>query len=143
MARQVEWLCLSDPADYEGLGELEQHLRAAKLPYCTIAPGGSVSEQLARAQAVLVLLSADYLANNGIELDLIMQQYGQRGISVVPVLWRPAPWQDGPLSALPALPANGRAVTVWSNRDAAWMAVLDGLRCEAPLRRKRMVLLQG
>lgn len=48
--------------------------------------------------------------------------------TVVPIIVRPADWQHGPLGSLQALPADGRPVSRWPDRDQAWLNVTQGLR---------------
>jgi hypothetical protein len=46
---------------------------------------------------------------------------------VIPIIVRPAYWKRTPLSKLQALPRNARAITEWSNRDKAWLNVVEGI----------------
>ena len=36
-------------------------------------------------------------------------------------------WQRAPFGKLQALPKDGKAVTLWPDRDSAWRQVADGI----------------
>lgn len=40
----------------------------------------------------------------------------------------PLPHEGRPLARLQALPANAKPVTGWSNRDQAYLLILEGIR---------------
>lgn len=99
-----------------------------------LAAGDVLAEQfaakLAQAQVVLLLLSADLMASEPCQsmLDQVQFEQGARDLQVVPVLARPVDWGGIGLQCLPALPRNGKAVSLWTDRDAAWLDVAAGIR---------------
>ncbi len=88
-----------------------------------IRPGQSwdaeISEQLATADLLLLLVSADFINSDYIwsnELAVAMQRHQRGEASVVPVLVRPCLIDDAPFAALQGLPTDLRAVMSWPNR---------------------------
>jgi hypothetical protein len=47
---------------------------------------------------------------------------------VVPIILRPVDWCDAPFSKLMALPTDGKPVSIWRNRDEAYLDVTNGVR---------------
>ncbi len=46
----------------------------------------------------------------------------------IPVILRPCDWTITPFSRPQALPRNGKPVTTWANRDAAFTDIARGIR---------------
>ncbi len=44
------------------------------------------------------------------------------------VILRPCSWKGSPFSKLPILPDNGKPITTWSNADAAFLSIVQGIR---------------
>ena len=77
-----------------------------------------------------MLVSADYLASDYIyseEMPRLMQKADTGTAVVLPVIVRPVDWMQAPFGTLQALPKDGTPVALWSNRDAAWASVVEGL----------------
>jgi hypothetical protein len=47
---------------------------------------------------------------------------------VIPVIIRNADWTQAKFAKLQALPKEGKAVTLWPDRDLAWTNVAEGIR---------------
>ena len=93
--------------------------------------GQEIDRNLESAEIVLLLVSPDFLASNyayGREMLRAMERHRSRSATVVPIILRPSDWQHTPISSLQALPSEGRPVSRWSNRDQAWLDVVQGLR---------------
>lgn len=96
-------------------------------------PGATIKEtqerQLHEADAVLALVSADYLATDDCVKFFDQAQNRPRGgLHIVPVLVRPAVLEGTLLYGRVPLPEDGFAVTEWPNQDAAWKNITNGLR---------------
>lgn len=98
-----------------------------------IPPGANTRVELERrldaARLVLPLVSADLLASKP-SIDLIQRALARQSpgqIVVVPIILRSALWQFSPMRDSKPLPADGRAVTAWPTRQAAWEDVVQGL----------------
>jgi hypothetical protein len=100
---------------------------------------GCIDDNLKTADIVLLLVSADFIRSRycwDIEMReaLVRQKRGET--RVIPILLRECDWEIAPVRDLNPLPAFGKAVTDFTNRDAAWKAVVKGLRAViAELRR--------
>lgn len=111
------------PLVREGLIELF----ACPLPGAAIA--ATLERQLEQADALLALVSADYLAADDCMAFLERARSRPRDrLHLVPVLVRPTALNGTPLFGRMSLPEGGRAVTEWQNQDAAWKSIADGLR---------------
>src|SRR5262245_5466127 len=87
--------------------------------------------ELESADLILLLVSRDLINSDfiwGQELKRAMDRDAAGEARVVPIVIRPAEWQGSPLGALQALPKNAKPVTLWQNRDSAWLDVANGIR---------------
>lgn len=122
--------------------ELDTHLKILEqqnliLPWhehC-ILPGDDIADamddQLNRADIALLLISADFLASKYCqqsELQRLMDRHAQGDVWIIPIVVRTADWQSTPLGQLKCLPTDGKAVTLWGDRDAAWFNVETGIK---------------
>lgn len=84
-----------------------------------------------RAEIIVLLLSA-YLLRRDVHftgaLGRVMARHQAGTAWLVPVLVRPVDLDGSPLQRLAALPALGRPVKSWADRDRAWQQVIGGLR---------------
>lgn len=82
-------------------------------------------------QVILILVSPDFLASEycyGPEMQRILEQHSVGKATVIPVILRPIYWEGMPFSEIPPLPADGLPVTSWTNRDAAFLSIAQGIR---------------
>jgi tetratricopeptide (TPR) repeat protein len=92
---------------------------------------GEIDDHLKTASVILLLVSSDFLASdycNDVELKCALERDGNGEARVIPVILRPCDWQNSAFSHLQALPKNAKPVTRWSNRDEAWLSVVEGIR---------------
>src|SRR6266567_4117651 len=122
--------------------ELEKHLSLLKRQgYITgwhdrdISAGQEwkheIDSHLDSAQIILLLVSPDFMASDycyDIEVKRAIQRHESGEARVIPVILRPVDWKDAPFGKLRPLPTNGIAVTSWSNPDAAFLDVVQGIR---------------
>jgi hypothetical protein len=90
-----------------------------------------IDQALNQSNVVLCLVSPDFLASDycyGIEMTEALRRHDRREALVVPIVVRPTDWHHTPLARLQALPSEARPVTMWPNRDKAWLNVVHGLR---------------
>lgn len=89
----------------------------------------AIESNLERADLVLLLVSADSLADS--EWSTITQRVMQlreiRNTRVIPVLLRPAFLSGVPFEGLAFLPANGKAISSTLDREAVWGQVVSGI----------------
>jgi hypothetical protein len=93
------------------------------------------------ADIILFLVSADFVASDycwDIEMTRALERHDAREALVIPLIVQPVDWTGTPFGKLQALPKDGKAVTLWSNREAAWMNVAKGIRTEAEKLARRL-----
>jgi hypothetical protein len=91
---------------------------------------GRVDAELVRARLILLLVSADFMASDylhDVEVKRAMERHAAGEARVVPVILRACRWEDTPFGHLSPLPADGKAVTAWPSRDAAFESIADGI----------------
>lgn len=82
-----------------------------------------------RAQVILLLISPNLLSSDMYGfVEQAIERHQAKSARVVPVLLRPVAWQPAVLAGLSALPANGRPVTTWKQREQALVEIASGLR---------------
>ena len=90
-----------------------------------------IDQQLNRADIILLLISADFLASNycyDVEVRRAMERHEAGNARVIPVIVRPVDWQDAPFGKLQVLPKDGKPITKWDDRDEALLDVDQGIR---------------
>src|SRR5207253_5157717 len=83
------------------------------------------------ASLILLLISPSFIASDycyGIEMELALERHQAGQARVIPIILRPTDLSDTPFAALQYLPAQGKAITTWQNRDEAFLDVARGIR---------------
>lgn len=100
-----------------------------------ILPGGEwdreIDSHLERAQIVLFLVSADFIASDYCwdkEVKRALSRHESGGVVVIPVILRQCDWKTAPFGKLKGLPKDMIPVTAWEDRDAAWTDIAAGIR---------------
>lgn len=100
-----------------------------------IIAGQSITEkirnEMSSSDIIVFLLSPDFIASPSCidEWKMAKEMAKQSPIELVPVIVRPCAWSDfDGMSEILVLPTDGKAVSTWSNADAAWLDVHDGLK---------------
>jgi hypothetical protein len=91
----------------------------------------TIKTELAQAEAIILLISADFLASGycwHVEMMRALERHKRGECLVVPVIVRECDWQVTPLGDIQALPANGKPVMAWHPHDKAWKTVAIGIR---------------
>jgi internalin A len=89
-----------------------------------------IDEHLERADIVLLLVSADFIASDYCyeqEMMRALQRHAAGAARVIPVVVRDVNWRLAPFADLQALPKDGMAVNEAPSRDAAWRSVSEGI----------------
>ena len=92
---------------------------------------GEIDERLEHAALILLLISPDFLASDfcyDVEMTRALERHNARETLVVPVILRPSDWRSAPFGRLKATPRDGKPVTSWKDRDAAFLDVVRSLR---------------
>ena len=91
----------------------------------------SISDALASADIVLLLVSRDFLDSgycNGVELAEAMRLHAAGRLRIVPVILRSCDWQQASFARFIALPTDGRPVVEAEFPDRGYAEVVAGLR---------------
>lgn len=121
--------------------ELEKHLGALKRSGLIstwydreIAPGAEwereIHERLNTADMVLLLISPDFMHSDycwGFEMRHALARRQSEQIAVLPIIVRSVLWKGTPIAELQLLPSEGKAITKWTDRDAAFEDVANGI----------------
>ena len=124
------------------LQELEAHLSLFKNQGVIstwynrlVVPGNHVSQEvekhLEEASIILLLVSSDFLASKyyyNVEMELALKWEEMGQARVIPIIVRPVYWKDAPFGHLQPLPRNAKAISIWENRDEAFVDVVVGIR---------------
>jgi internalin A len=89
-----------------------------------------IDENLERAEIILLLVSADFIASDycyDIEMKRALERHETKKARVVPIIVRDVSWHSALFGKLQALPKDGKAVTIWPNKDTAWRNVSEGI----------------
>lgn len=121
--------------------ELEKHLATLKHSALVetwhdrcIIPGNEweqeINDKIEQADLILVLVSVDFLASDYCsdrEMSRALERHDRGEARVIPIILRPVSWTRTRLGRLQALPRDGRPVTDWPDRDAAFHEVAHGI----------------
>lgn len=89
-----------------------------------------IGTHLEGADIILLLISSDFMASRycySSEGKRALERHEAGEARVIPILLRPFDWQDTPLAKLQALPHDGRPVTLWPDRDEAFVDIAQGI----------------
>ena len=90
-----------------------------------------INRRLNEADIILLLVTSSFLGSEFIgrvELVRALERHDRSEAIVVPVILKSVDWQVAGLAELQALPTNGKAVSSWSDPDAAYRDIALGLR---------------
>jgi internalin A len=90
-----------------------------------------IRQELAEADIILLLVSADFLATpyiQSVEIKTAMERHDRGEAVVIPVILRPCDWESMPFGALAGLPSKAHPVSTFQDRDSAWLQVVAGVK---------------
>ena len=91
---------------------------------------GKINDHLNSAQIILLLISAHFVASDycyNRELKRALERHESGEARVIPIIIRPAFWEETPFSKLQALPTGGKPVISWENTDDAFLDIVQGI----------------
>jgi len=91
----------------------------------------TIDENLESAQVILLLISSDFIASDYCyerEMSRALEMHANREAYVLPVILRPCDWHELPFGKLLATPKDGKAITLWPDRDAAFLDVVQAIK---------------
>lgn len=92
---------------------------------------GKIDKHLESAEIILLLISASFMASDycfDIEMSRALERHGAGQAYVIPIILRPANWQNAPFARLLALPKDGKPVVGWRDRNKAFAEIVEGIR---------------
>ena len=98
-----------------------------------------IDENMKSADVILLLVSAEFIASEycwSNEMSEAIERHNSGTARVIPVIVRPVDWSRAVFGKLQALPKNAKPITLWSNRDLAWVDVAQGIRAAVAELRK-------
>ncbi|KOR18869.1 toll/interleukin-1 receptor domain-containing protein [Burkholderia cenocepacia] len=91
----------------------------------------SIDEQLERADIILLLVSANFIASEycfATEMRRAIERHEAGQARVIPVILRACDWHSAPFGKLNAVPTDGKPVTSWPNQDEAFANIAKSIR---------------
>jgi hypothetical protein len=149
-ARTIELFCAYSHRDTTLRDELEKHLTSSSRRGLIsvwhdrrISGGtewdGAIDEHLNRADIILLLVSADFIASDYCierEMTRAIERHDRGEARVIPIILRPCVWEDAPFARLQGLPRDMIPVTKWEDQDEALRDIAIGIRKVAEELRK-------
>ena len=100
-----------------------------------ILPGEDWSEEIENnmrgSDIILLLFSQDFISSDACKKEIQMAQtlHRDEGKIFVPIILRECAWADvGDVSKIQALPNEGKPISNWDDKDAAWQDVYKGIK---------------
>jgi Zn-dependent metalloprotease len=90
-----------------------------------------IDTHITTADIIILLISVDFISSPyclGKELRIALGRHNDGTARVIPVIIRPIEWSRAPFAKLQALPKDGKPVTLWTNREVAWVDVANGIQ---------------
>ncbi len=90
-----------------------------------------IDRELKAAHIILLLISADFLASfqcYNVEMQHALQRHKAGKARVIPIILRPANWQDTALERLQPLPEKAKPVVTWAIEDEAFVDIVNGIK---------------
>jgi len=89
-----------------------------------------VDRHLNKAQIILLLVSASFIASSACydrEMMQAMDKQDAGEARVIPIILSPVEWKRTRFGGLQPLPMSGKPVTIWQNRDEAFLEIVQGV----------------
>lgn len=90
-----------------------------------------ISAQLERCDVFLALVSPDFLFSDYCyerEMQRAIERHEAGELRVIPIIIEPCDWKASPLQRFKALPKDGKAISEWTNENAAYLDIVAELR---------------
>ena len=91
----------------------------------------AIDDHINGDEIILLLVSPDFIASDycyNIEMARAMERHNAKDAIVIPVILRPCDWHHAPFGKLLGTPQDGKPVTLWPDRDEAFLQVAKEVR---------------
>ncbi|WP_058359159.1 toll/interleukin-1 receptor domain-containing protein [Xanthomonas translucens] len=91
----------------------------------------AINEHINTDEIILLLVSSDFIASDycyNIEMTRAMERHEANEAIVIPVILRACDWHYAPFGKLLGTPRDGKPVTLWPDRDEAFLEVAKAVR---------------
>ncbi|SER52022.1 TIR domain-containing protein [Azotobacter beijerinckii] len=92
---------------------------------------GKIDHHLNDAEIIVFLISPSFLASEycfDVEVRRAMERHAEGAAKIIPIIVRPCLWQESEFSEFQVVPRDGQAITLWSDKDSAWLDAISGLK---------------
>lgn len=128
--------------DESYLSELEIHLTTLKREKLIatwhdrkIVPGQewekAIGGALQESDIYVFLISPDFVASEYCienEVSIALEKHNSGQAIVIPIVVRPVDWLSTPLGKIQALPKDANPISMWGDKDQAWLEAVKGIR---------------
>jgi len=90
-----------------------------------------IDEKLVKADVIILLISSDFFASDYCyekEMTEALRLNKDGKNIIISVIVRDCDWLDTPLEKQTVLPEDGKSISSWANKDAAYMNVVQGIK---------------
>ncbi|WP_454868479.1 toll/interleukin-1 receptor domain-containing protein [Pseudomonas farris] len=90
-----------------------------------------IDEHINSDEIILLLVSPDFIASDycyNVEMARALERHNAKEAIVIPVILRACDWHHAPFGKLLATPQDGKPVTLWPDRDEAFLQVAKEVR---------------
>ncbi|MDV7212493.1 toll/interleukin-1 receptor domain-containing protein [Azotobacter beijerinckii] len=91
----------------------------------------AIDDHINSDEIILLLVSPDFIASDycyNIEMARAMERHNAKEAIVIPVILRACDWHHAPFGKLLGTPQDGKPVTLWPDRDEAFLQVTKEVR---------------
>uniref|UniRef100_UPI00403FBE7D toll/interleukin-1 receptor domain-containing protein n=1 Tax=Pseudomonas sp. RSB 5.4 TaxID=3127459 RepID=UPI00403FBE7D len=91
----------------------------------------AIDDHINSDEIILLLISPDFIASDycyNIEMTRAMERHDAGDAIIIPVILRPCDWHYAPFGKLLGTPQDGKPVTLWPDRDEAFLQVAKEVR---------------
>jgi hypothetical protein len=91
----------------------------------------NIDENLEAADIILFLVSPSFLASPycyDVEVKKAMEKHDEGSAKIISIILRPCDWMACDFSRFQAVPKDALAITLWPNKDSAWLDAINGIK---------------
>lgn len=90
-----------------------------------------IDSNLESADIIIFLVSSSFIASDycyDIEMQRALEKQNEGSATIVSIILRNCDWTDCEFSKFQVVPKDARAITLWEDRDTAWLDAVKGLK---------------